>query len=79
MTTAITYRTNVIIIGGLTGASWITDNVWIIDTNSDSLSLITDKLNYSVAMGSPIIFDQVLYVFGGYVDAPVWKWQYYDC
>ena len=72
---------NIFIIGGKFNDTVYTDKVHIINTNTNEVSVADDRLVYSLAGLAPIIFDNRIYVFGGFGDSNIFfqytdRWQY---
>ena len=67
---AVTYGTDIYVIGGLT------DKVYIIDSTNDALSLSEERLAFQNGAATVIIFNHVIYSFGGIVGTN--RWQKYQ-
>eukprot|EP01084_Bolivina_argentea_P087839 158608_1 len=76
---AVARNHKVYIIGGR-NANAPHDWMHILDTNTEVITLSPDTLVYAVALASPVLVDDVISVFGGWiapVNLPTNAWMYY--
>eukprot|EP01084_Bolivina_argentea_P314575 544876_1 len=77
---AVQYKDIIFIIGGLfysASHSYYKDMVYIIDTNTDKISVSSDNLPYGASCVSAVISDDIIYAFGGFNNYFVNNWMYY--
>eukprot|EP01083_Nonionella_stella_P070185 187649_1 len=77
-TRAVMYDTHVYIIGGQNSNSAYVTNVHIIDTATNTVSILADELSYGATSMAPIVVGHTLYAFGGWNGKTLNKWQYYQ-
>eukprot|EP01083_Nonionella_stella_P125519 379670_1 len=66
---SVIYHDNIYVIGGFSGglpSNAFSDCVHIIDTSANKVFVSPDPLSYKVSATSVIVFNDILYVFGGH-------------
>ena len=58
---AVLYKTDIYVVG-----TWRPEGIDVIDTVTESVTLLPHNLLYSIWRASSIIIDNILYAFGGY-------------
>lgn len=66
-TRAVVYLENIYVLGGV-GSSNYLDTVHIIETDTNTVSLLDDTLSYAVHSPATIAVNNVLYAFGGSIN-----------
>eukprot|EP01083_Nonionella_stella_P304087 1055152_1 len=77
-TRAVVYDTHIYVMGGQNSSGVYVTNVNIIDTITNTVSILTDQLSYEASSMAPIVVGHTLYAFGGWNGKTLNKWQYYQ-
>eukprot|EP01083_Nonionella_stella_P070184 187648_1 len=76
-TRAVVYDTHIYVMGGQNSSGVYVTNVNIIDTITNTVSILTDQLSYEASSMAPIVVGHTLFAFGGWNGRYLNKWQYY--